>query len=217
MVHDPRSQAGLLDLAVEEQHGAGPAQVDIRGFYPGIAQDDTGVGRIVGNGIDHGAGIARTRVRAITAGGNQFQGGHHAVGGLQHLIQADILPGQVMFHDEGQLHLDAGVGEPAGGDAAAIGEQHIVQQYAVVRGINFHGHLHGAGGQADLVTDDPAALRQLARHPALLHRVGVLEIHARVGQRERGHLPALQLRAVQGCDGVGNLLRCQHDGTQVFL
>jgi hypothetical protein len=140
-------------------------------------------------------------VELLDARVDDLDGGRHVLGGGQHLLHRHVGALQGCLEHEGQLHLHARRDEARRGDvehlAGRAGEQHVVQQGAVVGLGDLAGLLHGARGQADLVADDGAAFGALEVHPGPADAVAVFDGHAGVAFGEVLHLHAAFFGLVQ--------------------
>ena len=112
-----------------------------------------------------------------------FQRGHHEVGGVEHVEHGAVRARQPLLHDERQFGFDARGDEAVGGHEAAIGKEHVVEQDAGIRLVDIERALHRLRGQADLVAFDDAALGDLDLDPCLLDRIGVRDGDAGMLQR----------------------------------
>jgi len=156
-------------------------------------------------------------VELLDARVDDLDRGREVVGGGQHLLDIHVGALQIGLQDEGQLDLDARGDEAAGGQlqhlAGGGGEQHAVEQGAVVGFVDLAGDLHGARGQADLVADHPAPLGQLPRDPGAADAVAVLDRHAGKALGEMLDLHARGFALVQFVGELPDLRVGQH--TQV--
>ena len=111
---------------------------------------------------------------------------------------------QILLQDEGQLDFDARLDEALKGRVLAVGKQHVVQQRAVVGLAYIARALHGAAGQADLVADHLVAALDLGIDPMLLDRVGVLDRHLRIGERELTDLATFAFGDIEAAGELGD-------------
>ena len=163
--------------------------------------DDAGVGRVVADGVvdlAHGLGVA---VELLNAGVDDFDGGGDVSGGVEHVVHRHVGPGQWRLEHEGQLHLDTRGDEVLHRDlqhlAGLRGVKHVVEQGAVIRLVDLAADLHGAAGQADLVTDHFSAFGLLQLDPGAANAVAVFNRHAWVAFRKVLDRAARLLRALQ--------------------
>ena len=92
MVEDAGAEPGLLDLGIARDDRAHPAHVDLVGPHGAAADDDAGIGGIVGDRVDDGAGLLRLRIDAQDAGIEDFERRRDVVRGVEHVEDADARP-----------------------------------------------------------------------------------------------------------------------------
>ncbi|MCY1167536.1 hypothetical protein D9M73_75010 [compost metagenome] len=109
---------------------------------------------------------------------DDLDGRHDIVGSLQHIKDADIGPLQPLAKDKSELDFDARRNETFERNIAAFRKKHVIKQRAVVRFVDLAGLLHGARGQAYLVTTHDTALVPFHLDPGAGNRVAVLNRHA---------------------------------------
>ena len=194
-------QAGFLDATILPQNGAAPGQVHLGGRDAPAAHHHARVGSVVADGVVHLAHDLGVAVELLDARVDDLDGRRNVFGGGQHLLDGDAWALQRRFEHEGQLHFDPGRDEAGGRDvqllAGLAGEQHAVEQGAVVRLVDLAADLHGARGQAYLVADDAAALGALHGHPGAADAIAVLDRHAGIAAREVFDLNAALFRFVK--------------------
>src|ERR1035437_1526045 len=152
------SDTGFFDYAIAVEQGGNPAQIDIHRLDRPTAHDDAGIGGVVGNGVHHFARALAVRVNPLRTGIDQFQRRNHVVGGGEYVQHADVFTFQAVLQDEGQLNLDHRHDEAVKRNLSTIGENHVIEQRAVVGLVDLRRHLHGARSQPDFVADDFAPL-----------------------------------------------------------
>jgi hypothetical protein len=108
---------------------------------------------------------------------------HDIFGRAQHVGQPDTRALQRLAEHEGELDLDARRAVVLVRHLGAVGDDHRLEQVAVVRLVDLRGGLHRLGGEPDLVADQLLARRHAAFGAFGRNRVGVLEID--VGERDR--------------------------------
>ena len=185
IVEHAGTETGLLDDAVALADRARPPQRTRRRVArrdPLGADDDPGIGRVVGDRVAHGARAAVGRVDAVRASVDQFERGHDVIGGRVHVGRRDVVPIERVAEHEGELHLDLRVEVVRGADRRAGLEEHVVEQRTEVGLVDLHRHLHRPAGEPDLVTRDRGATGKLQIDPRGLDRV-------RVGERDVGERP----------------------------
>ena len=106
---------------------------------------------------------------------------------------------------ERQLDLDARSDEPARRDTPAVLDEHVVEQRAVVRFVDRHRPLHHLRRQADLAALDFSPVGNLQRDQRPLHRVGVLDGHVGILERQLPDRRARLLGLIQPPRDVGEL------------
>ena len=109
----------------------------------GIAENNAGIGRIVGNGIEDGALRAAVRIRAVDAGVEDFQRRRHGAGRGNHISAGDLAARQVTVHDEGDFSFNTRLDKPSCRHRAAMIEEHVLEQDAAVGNVDIEGILHG--------------------------------------------------------------------------
>lgn len=194
---------GLFDHAVAVEDRRHPPQVDLARPHGAAAHHHAGVGGVVGDGVEDLARGFRLRIDLLDARIDDLQRRDHPLGGLEHVEQGAARSLQRLAEDERQLHLDPRHDEALEGDIAALLEEHVVEQGAIVRFADIRRDLHGARGQADLVALEHAPVGDLALDPGALDGVGVLDGDVRVVE---GELPYLLARAFGGVEAVGGVL-----------
>ena len=75
---------------------------------------------------------------AIRASVNQFDGGNDNFRRIEHLLNCDVSSLDAIADDESQLNFDLGVAIVRCFQLAAIAEQHVIKQIAVIRFVNIH-------------------------------------------------------------------------------
>ena len=143
MIEHPGGDAGLLNHAVAVQQGGDPAQIQLVGFNRAAAEDHPGVGGVIGNGVEHFARALGFRIDVVAAGVNKLQRRNNEVGGVVDIKQRAVRAAQRFGQHEGQLDFDTRNDKAVGGDIAAVVEEHIVKQRAVVRLADLRAGLHG--------------------------------------------------------------------------
>ncbi|MNV17075.1 hypothetical protein D3C71_1078560 [compost metagenome] len=136
-------------------------------------------------------------VELLDARINEFERRDDIVGRVEHIEQGDARPLKGFGQDERELHLQARQDEAVGPDLRSVRNQHVVQQRPVVRLRDLGRDLHGAGGQADLVTNDFAPILLAQVHPGALDGIAVFDIHGGMKTRKVFKLGACALRFVQ--------------------
>jgi hypothetical protein len=125
MAHDASGKSGFLDHAVFRQRRADPSQIDIHRPHRPAAQNNGAVGRIIGDGVDDGAGHFRPVV-------DDFQRGRHVLGGAQYIVNAAASALQIFTHDKGEFGFQPRFYERSGRDPGPIIVEGIVENDAVV-------------------------------------------------------------------------------------
>jgi len=161
VIEHASSQAGFLDRAVPVEHGAGPAQVDLARPHRPAAGDDAGVGREVGDGVEHLARRFRLAVELLDARVDDLDGGHHDLGRGQHVGERRLGAFERPREHERELDLDPGRDEAVDWNVAAGIEEHVVEQRREVGLADLRGLLHGARREPDLATAHDAAFGEL--------------------------------------------------------
>ncbi|CUR69699.1 hypothetical protein BN2877_51390 [Achromobacter xylosoxidans] len=197
MVQDAGGHAGFFDHRVARQDRADPAQVQFADLHRPAAHHHAGVGRVVGDGVEHLARALAVGVDAVRAGIDDLQRRDHVVDRVVHLEQRHVRALQALAQHEGQLHFQARQDEAAGGNVAAVLEEHVIEQHAEIGLVDLRRQLHGARGQADLVAALDAAFAQLDVHPGALDGVGVGDGDVGVLQRDLADLLAAAFGVVQ--------------------
>ena len=135
----------------------------------------------------------------------QLQRGDDVIRGVVDIEHRAVRAAQRFRQHEGQLHLNAWDDKAVGGDIAAVMEEHIVQQGAVIWLADLRAGLHRLRSKADLVAFQGAAFGDFQAYPFALDGVGVVNGDLRVIQRDRADLlPGLfRLMQAMGNQGVG--------------
>ena len=135
-----------------------------------------------------------------------FQRGHHKVGGVEHVEHRAVRARQPLLHHEREFGLDARGDEAIRRHEAAIGKEHVVEQDAGIRLVDIERALHRLRGQADLVAFDGAALGDLHLDPCLLDRIGVRNGNAGMVQRDLPDLRAGFFRLIEPFGGAADIV-----------
>ena len=141
----------------------------------------------------------------MAAGVDQLQGRDDVIRGVVNVEDRAVRAAQRFCQHEGQLHFDARDDKAIHGNVAAVVEEHIVQQRAVVWLADLRAGLHRFGGEADLVAFQHAAFGNFQAHPFALDGVGVFNGDLRILKRDRADLlPGLfRLMQAVGDQGMG--------------
>ncbi|CDL46834.1 AraC family regulatory protein [Klebsiella pneumoniae ISC21] len=210
MIEYARGDAGLFNYAVAIKQGGDPAQVELVRFNRPAAEDHPGVGGVVGDGVEHFARTLGFRVDVVAARVDKLQRRDNVVGGVVDIKQRTVRAAQRFGQHEGQLDFDTRNDKAVGGNIAAVVEEHIVEQRAVVRLADLRAGLHRFRGQADLVAFEHAAFGDLHLDPLALDGVGVLNGDRRIIQRDRADLFTLLFGLVQPLGNQGTGLFIEH-------
>ena len=154
-------------------------------------------GRVVCNRVQHLARRARAPVELLDARVNQLQRRDDIVGRIEHIEQGDAWPLEGFGQDERELHLQTWQDEAVCPDLRSVRDQHVIEQSPVVRFRDLGRDLHGAGGEANLVANDLAAILLAQFHPRALDGIAVFDIHGGIKTRKVFKLGACVLRFVQ--------------------
>ena len=117
---------------------------------------------------------------------------------------------QRLVQDERQLDLDPRPDKPAERHDPAVGEDHVIEDHAVVGFGDGNRLLHGPRGEADLARPDGPALGDLGRDQRPLHAVGVLDRHVRVLQGQLADRLARAFGREQPPGRVGDRMVVEH-------
>ena len=205
MVKHACGDAGLFDHAVAVEQGGDPAQIQLVGLNRTTAEDHPRVGGVIGDGIEHLARALGFRVNVVAAGVDQLQRGDHVVRSVVDVEDGAVRAAQRFCQHKGQLHFDTRNDKAIDGNVAAVVEEHVVQQRAVVRLAYLGAGLHRFGGEADLVALQHASFGNLQADPFALDGVGVVDGDRRVVERDLADLlPGLfRLMQTMGDQGMG--------------
>lgn len=143
VVEHRRRHPGLLDHAIAIQHRRHLAQVDLGGAHGAAAEHHTGIGGVVGDGVEHLAGRVGVGVDLLDAGVDDFQRRDHPFSGVEHIEHRAVGALERLAEDEGQFHFHPWHDEAFEGDVAAFVEKHVVEQGAVIGFGDIRRHLHG--------------------------------------------------------------------------
>ena len=206
IIQHTRAKAGFLDHSVPLHDSPDPAQVEgVDGVAPRPKYDPC-IGGVVADGVGDDPGAARGGIGAQDAGILILQRRGDMGGGLQDIIAGGLRAAQVARHQKGDLGLHPWLDEPAFRNRRAIGEDHVVEQHSRIRRVDLQLFLHGARGETDLPADARSALRQLQGDKVRLHRIGLVQGHAGMGEREKADLPARRLGGQKGACSGSDLL-----------
>ncbi len=125
MAEHASGEAGLLDLGVAVHDAAGPAQVHFHRTDRAAADDDSGRGAVVGDGVENLARVDDTRI-------DDLHRGYHVLGRAQHVGEPDSGAFQGLAENEGELDLDARHAVVRVRHLRAVRNHHIVEQVSVV-------------------------------------------------------------------------------------
>ncbi len=142
MIQHACGDAGFFDHAVAIEQRGDPAQIQLVWFDGTTTEDHPGVGGVVGNGVEHFARTLGFRVDVVAAGVNQFQRRNHIIRGVVDVEQRAVRAAQRFRQHERQLHFNTRDDKTVGGDIAAVMEEHIVKQRAVIRFADLRAGLH---------------------------------------------------------------------------
>ena len=104
------------------------------------------------DGVEHLAHRLGVAVELLDARVDDLDGRRHVVGGVEHVEDRHVRAlQQLALSTKASSTSTRGAMKRVGRDVAALGEEHVVQQRAVVGLGDLAGLLHRARGQADLV------------------------------------------------------------------
>src|SRR5579872_6327025 len=212
MIEHAGGEPGLFQLAIAIAERTDPAQVGIERPQRPSAEHDAGVRSIVRDGVEDLSRGFCLGVDALDSRVENFERRHHELGGIEHVEQGAIRPGQPLAHDEGKLGFDARGDEAVARHEPAIGKEHVVEQHAGIRLVDIERALHRLRGQADLVSLDQAALGAFDLDPGLLDRIGVGNRDGRTFLRQLPDLRARLLRLVKALGRASDLVAREGHG-----
>ena len=122
VIHDRGAESGFLDLAVQVEQRAGPAQID-------IFRIKTGIRGIVGNRVAHGPRVTVIGIHPVAARGDEFKRRDNVIRRRHYLIEAHVGAEQRSLQHERKLHFETRIREITGGNPASVRKHHIVEQH----------------------------------------------------------------------------------------
>ncbi|GDL62908.1 hypothetical protein BvCmsKSNP073_01212 [Escherichia coli] len=182
MIQHTSGDAGFFNHAIAIHQGGDPTQIQLIGLNGTTTEDHPGVGGVIRNGVEHFARALGFRIDVVAASVDQLQRRDHVVRGVVDVEQRAVWPTQRFCQHESQLHFNARHDKAIGRDIAAIVEEHVIQQRAVIRFADLRACLHRFRGQADFVAFQRATFGDFQANPFALHRVSVFDGDLRVIQ-----------------------------------
>lgn len=210
MVEHTGRKSRFLDHRIARDDRPHPAHVDRIGAHGAAAEDEAAIGGIVGDRIDEDARLLCFRIRADDPAVENFQRRHDIIRGVQDLDDVDPRAFEPGFHDERDLRFDPWLDEAIGGYACAVVEQHVVEEHAGIGRVDAERLLHGIGRQPDLPADDAVAVVAFAPDQSRLDRIGVVDRHFGMLEREEPDLFSIAFGLMQAFGGLGDLGCIQH-------
>ncbi len=223
MVEHGGGDTGFFDGTIAPTDGGDPTEVGVKRFEGTTADDECGVGGVIGDSVEDLAGDFGFGVDLMDAGVDDFDGGDDVIGSVKDVEDGAIGTVQRLRENKGELDFDAGDDEAGEGEFGAIVEEHVIKERAVIGFADVGGILHSLGGEADFVTFDTAAGGEFEGDPLLLDGIGVIHGDVRVFKRELFDLGACLLSFVQtaskSLDGrfIEHLLRFLEAGVDVVV
>ena len=183
MIEHAGGKPGFFQLTVTIAQRADPAQIGVERAQRTAAEHDSGVGGIVGNGIEYFPGRFGHGIDSLDPGVKNFQRGYHEIRRVEHVEHRAVRSHKPRLHHECQFGFDPRADKAVGRHKTAIGKEHVVEQNAGIRLVDPKRALHCLRREANLVAFDDAALSELDLDPRLLDGIGVLDGEAGMIQR----------------------------------
>ncbi|MNR34754.1 hypothetical protein D3C85_1525520 [compost metagenome] len=127
MVEDGGRHPGFLDHSVAIEHGGYLAQVDFCRPHSTTTHHNSGIGGIVGNGIEHFAGCLGLRVDLLNSGVDDFQRRDYPLGCIEHVKNRAVRALERLAKNERQLHFHPWHDETFERNVGAFVEEHVIE------------------------------------------------------------------------------------------
>ncbi len=133
MIEHGGGDTGLFNGTVAPTEGGDPTKVSVERFERAAADDECGVGGVIGDGIDDFASDLCFGIDLLNACVDDFDGGDDVISGVEDVEDGAIGAVQGFRKNKGEFDFNARDDKAVEEEFGAIVEEHIVKQRAVIR------------------------------------------------------------------------------------